>query len=313
MNDSLISIIMPVYNGERYVSEAIESVLSQTYQNFELIIVNDGSTDNSKTAIDPYLKDPRIRYFEQNNAGVAAARNTAIKESQGEFIGFLDQDDIWHPTKLEIQINFLENHQDISLVYSDYIIYNEIERSNSSISDLDPIDFSQCDLISIFSQNRIGVLTVLLKKKCLIDSGLLDTQLKGTDDYELWLRLVLDYKYQYISQPLATYRWHGENASNNKLKMMEQEANAISSFLKKRPDAYKILGGIINNRLFGIYNEIGNLLIWKHKDNLKARQFYLLALKQKPFRIEIIRNFLITLVPISLSKFINWQLHKLNR
>jgi|APLak6261660231_1056022.scaffolds.fasta_scaffold10261_1 glycosyltransferase involved in cell wall biosynthesis len=287
MSDPLVSIIMPVYNGERYISKAIESVLSQTYQNFELIIVNDGSTDNSKAVIDTYLKDPRIRYIEQHNAGVAAARNTAIKKSQGELIGFLDQDDLWLPEKIENQIQYFKNHQNISLVYSDYIVLNELENSSHRQRDLIPFDPSQSNLISIFTQNRIGVLTVLVKKQCVIDSGLLEEELKGTDDYELWLRLALDYEFQYIPLLLATYRWHGKNISSDALHMMTEETKAICSFLSKRPDAYKALGKrIIKTRLFNLYNEIGDLYIWPLKNTMDAQHFYLLAFKQKPFSLK---------------------------
>lgn len=313
MSDPLVSIIMPVYNGERYISEAIESVLSQTYQNLELIIVNDGSTDNSKTAIESYLQDPRIRYFEQPNAGVAAARNTAIKKSQGKLIGFLDQDDYWHPEKIETQIQYFKKYQDISLVYSDYIIFSELENSKHRLSDLASFDLGQSDLHSIFIRNRIGVLTVLVKKQCIIDSGLLDTALKGTDDYELWLRLALDYKFQYIPLPLATYRWHGNNVSRDDLNMMIEETKAICSLLSKRPDAYDSLGKItIKSRLFNTYTKIGNLYIWLHKDRHKARQFYFQALQQKPLHVETLKKYLKTFITPQLSRFIDWQWQKLN-
>ena len=104
----LVSIITPVYNGEKYLLEAIESALAQTYKNFELLIVNDGSTDNSKSIISAYLSNPKIRYFEQQNAGVAAARNLALRYANGKYIGFLDQDDLWLPDKLSTHRDVLQ-------------------------------------------------------------------------------------------------------------------------------------------------------------------------------------------------------------
>jgi glycosyltransferase involved in cell wall biosynthesis len=307
LSQPLVTVIMPVYNGARYVSEAIESVLSQTYQNFELIIVNDGSNDDSKAVINPYLNDLRIRYYEQCNAGVAAARNTAIKESQGEFIGFLDQDDLWLPEKIEIQIQYFKKYPDISLTYSDYIIFNELENSAHSLSDLISFDLSQSNLNSMFIQNRIGVLTVLVKKQCVIDSGLLETELKGTDDYELWLRLALDYKFQYIRLPLATYRWHEKNISGDNLHMRKEEIKAIFSFLSKRPDAYKVLGkSIIKTRLFNLYNEIGDLYIWPIKNTMDAQHFYLLAFKQMPISLkawELLKKVIRTSKTFNLMKY----------
>jgi glycosyltransferase involved in cell wall biosynthesis len=118
MPEVTVSILMPVYNGEQHLSDAIESALAQTYQNFELLIINDGSTDNSADIIRPFLKDSRVIYIEQKNAGVAAARNTAIKHARGKYIGFLDQDDIWLNNKLEEQVAALEHDESVALVYS---------------------------------------------------------------------------------------------------------------------------------------------------------------------------------------------------
>ena len=313
LSQPLVTVIMPVYNGARYVSEAIESILFQTYQNFELIIVNDGSNDDSKAVITPYLKDLRIRYFEQCNAGVAAARNAAIKESQGEFIGFLDQDDLWLPEKLETQLQYFKKYQDISLIYSDYIIFSQLENSQSFLSDIASFDPSLSDLKSIFIRNRIGVLTVLVKKQCIIDSGLLDTQLQGTDDYELWLRLAPDFKFLYIPLALATYRWHGENASNNELLMMIEETKAICTFLSKRPDAYDVLDIITTKlRLFDAYIKIGNIYGWIYKDRINARHFFFQALKQKPLHIEALKKYIKTFITPQVSRFVVWQWQKLN-
>src|SRR5262245_58002873 len=106
----LVSVIMPVYRGAPYVGAAIESALAQTYDSMELVIVNDGSPDDSACEIARFLPHPRIHYIEQNNAGVANARNTAIDHSSGCFIALLDQDDLWLPTKLERQVAHLDAH-----------------------------------------------------------------------------------------------------------------------------------------------------------------------------------------------------------
>lgn len=312
MNNPLVSIITPVYNGDKYISNAIDSVLAQTYKNFELIIINDGSTDNSFNIINTYLSDTRVRYFEQNNSGVSAARNTAIEHSKGEFIGFLDQDDLWHPEKLEIQVNFLKKHPEVSLVYSDYTILNELKNQSYRLSDAASFDSSRCDVNSILTRNPIGILTVLINKKCLIDAGPLNTRLKGTDDYELWLILALDYKFQFIPQSLATYRWHGENVSNDDLKMMIEESKAICSFLSKRPDAYnKLDKSIVKSKLFNNYLKIGDLYIWLYKDRINARYFYFNALKQTPKNIKTFNKYLKTFINEDLSRFISWQWKKI--
>lgn len=121
----LVSVIMPCYNGERFIAEAIESVLGQTYQNWELIIINDGSTDNSEKIIKELLnKDNRIRYIKNNkNKGIPATRNVGIKASKGEYIALLDQDDFWMKEKLKIQmIEILKNNSSFGLKFSNTII-----------------------------------------------------------------------------------------------------------------------------------------------------------------------------------------------
>jgi len=112
-NNKLVSVIIPVYNGEKYLLEAIETVINQTYKPLEIIIVDDGSTDNSKQIIASF---PEIKYLYQENQGVAVARNTGIAEAKGEYIALLDQDDLWAENKLQIQVDYLDNHQEIDYV-----------------------------------------------------------------------------------------------------------------------------------------------------------------------------------------------------
>ena len=118
-NQPLVSIIMPVYNCEKYISEAIESVLSQSYQNWELLIVDDGSTDHSPEIIDRYAqKDVRIQSFHNKNEGVSAARNFALSKISGELVTFIDSDDVYHPDRLQRMVSVFENHPACDIVLS---------------------------------------------------------------------------------------------------------------------------------------------------------------------------------------------------
>src|SRR3989344_7351377 len=112
-----VSIIVPAYNAEKFMKDAIDSALAQTYSNIEVVVLNDGSTDGTAKIIKPYLKDKRIIYFEQSNGGVSRARNKAFELSHGDYITFLDADDIYAPTKVEEEVNFLETHLDYGVVY----------------------------------------------------------------------------------------------------------------------------------------------------------------------------------------------------
>lgn len=311
MSNPLVSIVMPIYNGEMYLSIAIESVLNQTHKNLELILINDGSTDNSHIISSSYLNDKRVRYYKQKNSGVSAARNFAINKSNGDYIAFLDQDDFWEPNKLEVQVNILLSHSEIALTYSDYTIIYESSNTSKRLSEIASFDTKCCELNSLFERNRIGVLTVLVRKTCLTAVGPLNEDLNGTDDYELWLRLALKYQFLYYPSSLACYRWHDNNVSSNELNMMIEESKALDSFLLSS-DAYNALGSkIIRTRLFNIYFKCANLLIWLRKDMLNARKFYFKALKQRQSILKVIPKLLSTYINPELSKFISWQLKKL--
>ncbi|NHV60337.1 MAG: glycosyltransferase family 2 protein [Candidatus Verstraetearchaeota archaeon] len=115
-----VSVILPCYNGSLWISDAVKSVLHKTYDDFELVIVGDGSTDNSKSIISQHLSDERVHYIYQKNRGFSGAVNRGIKESKGDLIGFIGQDDIWMPNKLEVQVKYFDAHKDVDLVHSNY-------------------------------------------------------------------------------------------------------------------------------------------------------------------------------------------------
>ena len=120
---NLVSVIIPVFNSERYIASAVESVLKQTYKEFELIVVNDGSTDKTVKVLEQYID--RIHYAYQPNKGVAAARNAGIRASKGEYIAFLDSDDLWIRDTLILHVNYLQNNPNIGLVYGEVLVIDE--------------------------------------------------------------------------------------------------------------------------------------------------------------------------------------------
>ena len=120
-----VSIIIPLYNGNKYIYETILSVFEQTYSYYEIIIVDDGSIDDSYALIEKWVKDGRVKYHYQKNRGVAEARNTGIRVSSGELIALLDQDDRWLPNKLSLQVEYLQKHPSVGLVHSDIRFINE--------------------------------------------------------------------------------------------------------------------------------------------------------------------------------------------
>ena len=310
----LVSIITPVYNGEKYLLEAIESALAQAYKNFELLIVNDGSTDNSKSIISAYLSNPKIRYFEQQNAGVAAARNLALRYANGKYIGFLDQDDLWLPDKLSTQIEFLKTNQEIAFVHSrqDYIQADGTpiaDYPKDWISDLHGKCFTE-----LFRRNRIAVLTVLLRKSVIDDIGFFNETVSRADDYELWLRICSKYPLGFQDKKLALYRCHDTNASRDYIEMEQAELNALETLYKKNKEAFIFIDkNTLNNRFSKLHTEVANGFFWQKHNYSFALHHYLNALYFKPIDWKNIKQAFWCLLSRTQRKKLLWYLSKIQQ
>lgn len=210
-NNIKISIITPVYNSEKFIGATIESVLAQTHSNFEMLCVDDISSDNSEKIIKEYaLQDTRIRYIRLNEKGGASiARNAALENAKGDYVAFLDADDTWYPNKLESQLNFmLENS--FSFTYTKFDHVNELnEQINIRRKTKSKVSYS-----SLLYRNNIGCLTVMYNRNKV---GLLSIpRIDKRNDYALWLQALkkLDYAYE-LPEILSSYRVVSGSLSNS--------------------------------------------------------------------------------------------------
>ena len=182
-----ISVIIPVYNAEKYLSDAIESVIEQTYDDWEIVAVNDGSTDSSPVILKTYEKryPTKIRVIHQSNSGLSAARNVAIAASRGEYVAFLDADDLWLPEKIDEQIRVLSTNTDVGLVYSD--VYDlkkgKLKKRRRVIG---RGMFRGNVLEPLFYHNFIPILSAMVRKSVLEDCGFFDMNLLFTPAPVLW-------------------------------------------------------------------------------------------------------------------------------
>ncbi|RZK39380.1 MAG: glycosyltransferase [Pedobacter sp.] len=246
MNE-LISIIMPAYNAEKFIKQAIESIILQTYKNWELLVVDDGSTDETSSIIKELVKnDNRIQYFFQQNSKQGKARNLGVENSNGRLIAFLDADDVWLSKRLEILIeHFDENKYD--LIFSDAYVFTNVINTNSipntqerfNVSDQDY--FGESALKDFLIYNRIPLLTILVKKQILRDSGMFSD--RGIcEDYEMWLRLLINgYRFKSISIPLAAYRVHKNSTTVNDKLAIDECIDVLNDLSKVVSAEYKIL------------------------------------------------------------------------
>lgn len=209
----LCSVIMPVYNSEKYVSNAIESVLSQTYSNLELIIIDDCSTDNSICIINEYLnKDIRIKLLHnKTNKGCAFCRNIGVEKSCGEFIAFIDSDDIWLPSKVEQQIKFMSTNN-TNMVYTSYVI---VDSYGSEIKKRFIKDYIY--ISDLLKENSVIFSTTIFKSDCIRGINFQDKWYH--EDYVFLLEYIKRYRFlSGINDVLVKYRVHSQGRSFNKLK-----------------------------------------------------------------------------------------------
>lgn len=199
MSDS-VSIIMPSYDTASYIVESIQSVLAQTYQNWELIIVDDCSTDDTDEVVKPFLSDSRIRYFKnEKNSGAAVSRNRALREAKGKWIAFLDSDDLWMPKKLEKQISFMkENGYQFS--YTDYIEVDEASKPNGK-KVTGPKRITRAGM---FNYCWPGCLTVMYDAETIGQIQIAD--IKKNNDYAMWLKVCRKVDCYLLDDVLAKYR-----------------------------------------------------------------------------------------------------------
>lgn len=222
MYNPKVSIVIPVYNGENYMREAIDSALSQSYKNCEVIVVNDGSTDNTEQIALSYGN--QIRYFSKKNGGVASALNLGIQNMTGEYFSWLSHDDIYYPYKIELSIEALRKEENMeALLYGAYDTrvcgnislnpqYNTVTYTDSQLR----------DGTFIVLQNIINGCTLLIHRRYFEAHGYFDETLRTTQDYDMWFRIFRNQKVVYVEEPLIISRVHPEQDSK---KLSEHEFN----------------------------------------------------------------------------------------
>lgn len=237
MSEPLVSIIMPAYNAEKYLADAIRSVLAQTFKNWELVIVDDGSTDGTRETAQSFSsQDGRIKYVSQPNRKLANARNTGIKNSSGDLVAFLDSDDLWLSHKLEAQIATMrETGADV--VFSDGFVFRDDETMSESVS-FGTVRgrFTGEEMFALLLlDNRVPVLSALARKEILIQAGLFDEDARlhyGCEDYDLWFRVAkAGASFYGMEEKLVRYRVHGNSMSGKKVELLEATISTVKKYM----------------------------------------------------------------------------------
>ena len=215
-----ISVIMPAYNSEKYIGEAIESILNQTFTDFEFIILNDGSTDNTAKIIKEYVKkDKRIRFINsKKNQGFIASLNKCLDVSVGQYIAKMDSDDISLPERLEKQVKYLDLHKNVGLLGTGYRAFDKKE-----------FDVIHPTKVTIFDMIKGSYVTIVMFRKNIIDKFDLrfNPEFIYAEDYEFYSRFIRYAEIHNLAEILYLYRWHGENTSIKKAEIQQKNSQKV--------------------------------------------------------------------------------------
>lgn len=268
----LVSVIIPTFNQALYLKEAIESVLKQTYVHLELIIIDDGSTDQTQHLCQEFQKkDGRLKYIKQINQGPSVARNRGIQASNGEFIAILDADDLMLENRLQIQLNVLKSNKDIDISYTALELIDEKGKPLGELvgSDEKPENF----LALMFVRNQIPGPSYMGKRTCFINHPF-NEKYRHAEDYELMLRLAHLYRFKYTDLPLTKYRRHGSNLSNHLDEHRKTASEVLASY------GYESIAKVIDGSSLPDKNLTKGLILYNFHDWEKAYKQFDLAKDQ---------------------------------
>lgn len=274
-----VSVIIPTFNCSRYICGAIQSVLNQTYNDYEIIVMDDGSTDDTRKVLEQFKN--KMTYFYQKNKGVSSARNEAIKLSQGDLIAFLDCDDRWLPSKLATQVKYMIDNPDVAMIHSNvaFVTDNYVmrERLDHIVKRHKGFDIFE----ELYLGNFINTSTVLLRRNCLETVGLFDEELPLAQDYDLWLRIAAKFNVGYQDIVTAHYRFHDANISKNTTAQTTEVLHILRKIEEIHPEMVKKIDRRKReNRHFRLNYSLAYAYFSRYKLAM-ARHYFLNAWKYK--------------------------------
>lgn len=286
-----VSIIMPVLNGERYIGEAIESILAQTYTNYELLVVDDGCTDGTRDVLTQFQARTDLTVIQHSTRqGIPRSINDGIRAASGKFIAFLDHDDAWFRSFLQTQVAYLNDHPDVGMAHSDFQTIdaqgNIIEASVAACRKRKR--WSGHVFAHLFMDSFIVGNSVLIRKECFDAVGLFDEELPWSD-YHMWLRIARHYKVDYVPQVLTKYRQHATQNTREipvaKPNMESVALVAIRKILETYPEIREELGEkTVRRRMAALYFDMA--YSWYTREAFAhARLFLAKALRLWPTKV----------------------------
>jgi glycosyltransferase involved in cell wall biosynthesis len=232
----LVSVIVPTYNSAKYIEEALNSIFNQTFRDFEIIVVDDGSTDNTRQILEKYAQ--QIKYVCQANGGPSSARNTGIRLANGKYIAFLDADDLWFPEKLEKQIALFNHNSKLGMVTTGVWSFDEKGLFGYSANKRSKLMHGNIAR-NIFLHSNIGTPTVMVKKEVFDKIGVFEENIRQSEDDNMWIRIAANYDIELIDEALIKVRNHPSRMTFNRAELIENVQASIDLLRTKYGDRVK--------------------------------------------------------------------------
>lgn len=274
----LVSVVIPAYNAGPFLGEALDSVFAQGYADLEVIVVDDGSTDNTREVAESY--GDRIRYIRQDNAGASAARNRGIREAKGDFVAFLDADDLWVPSKLQKQLELFDQRPELGMVITDCIAFGEWgeyvppgdKRERLMVGDI-------CQ--NIFLYSGVGTPSVMVRREVFDKVGMFNENLPLAEDDNMWIRIAADYPVELIDEVLVRVRDHANRSTKGIDRLLDAIQANVQALQKEHGHAWERIAEVYPRKIANLKFAIGT---WRldEGDHKSARQAFREGLQSDP-------------------------------
>jgi len=318
----LVSIIIPTYNRALYLEEALNSIFIQDYDNYEVIVVDDGSTDDTMSVIDRYASDSRLQYeYQQNSGKPSIARNKGLQIARGDYVAFLDSDDLLSANSILLRLEILEKYADVGLVtgsWADYDFANShknlntiLKRHKNWFSELPDLCVSYtsnhiciCNeniAFELFNSDIIFTSSVMLRSSILRDIGFFSEDIKLGEDYDLWLRIAIKYKIGFIFEAVSIRRTHEENISKCRDENYDWDLVVLNNFHKRSGTVPKLIKKRYCNRICSYLYNTGTYFLDKNMFD-KARRRFISAIILKPWSTKAFIYYIFSLLPMTFIK-----------
>jgi len=297
MDKPKISIVVAAYNYGMYLRQSLDSIVFQTFSDWETIVIDDGSTDNTAEIVKPFLSDRRFRYNRTAHVGQPAAKNQGITAAKGEFVAFLDADDYWAPSKLEKQLKLIQNDPRIGVVYSDR---QTIDAVGNEIPNPEIALHRGMVVTQMFLNNFVCFSSSLVRRTVFDDVGKFDESIPLAIDYDLWLRAASMYQFDYVDERLVMYRTGHANLSRRGIERLHIALGIMDRFLAEYDGRKKLTNREIRRAYSETFLHLAQLTI--DKSRFKALGYFARAIGSDPFYTVPYCGIITTILPLSFRR-----------